>query len=83
MSNSPSSFAKGPRCGSGSRSRTSSDGRQSFTPHGVITIGRLIGRGCASTWVDEVRTVMNGCLLGFKQSNRIATRLRELHRRLA
>jgi hypothetical protein len=32
---------------------------------------------------DELRIVMNGCFLGFKQSNRIATRLRELHRRLA
>ena len=43
---SPSSLTNSPCC-AGSRSSTSSDGRQSLTPFGVTTIGRLIRIGCA------------------------------------
>ena len=44
---SPSSLVKAPRCGSGRMSSTASDGRHSFTPSGVTTIGRLMRIGCA------------------------------------
>src|SRR5712664_963390 len=44
---SPSSFTNDP-AGWSSRSSTASDGRQSRTPFGVTTIGRLIRIGCAS-----------------------------------
>src|SRR5690606_5762503 len=44
---SPSSLAKAPFW-AGRRSRTVSDGRQSFTPFGETTIGRLIRTGCFS-----------------------------------
>ena len=47
MTGSPSSFEKGARCGSGKMSSTASEGRQSFTPTGVTTIGRLIRIGWA------------------------------------
>jgi hypothetical protein len=44
---SPSSLAKAPRCGPGRMSSTVSEGRQSRTPRGVTTIGRLMRIGCA------------------------------------
>src|SRR5829696_1287585 len=48
MTGSPSSFENGPCCGTGRISRTASEGRASFTPHGVTTIGRLMRIGCAN-----------------------------------
>src|SRR3546814_1116469 len=44
---SPSSLAKAPRWRDGMRARTSSEGRQSFTPSGETTSGRLMRIGCA------------------------------------
>jgi hypothetical protein len=48
MLSSPSSFINGPGGRRSSRSRTASLGRQSFTPRGVQTIGRLTSTGCSS-----------------------------------
>jgi hypothetical protein len=54
MSISPSSFAKGPRCGSGNISRTRSDGRQSFMPQGVID--RTVDQdGMRKHLIDQLR----------------------------
>src|SRR3546814_13875102 len=43
---SPSSLATAPRCDVGRRSSTASEGRQSFTPSGETTLGRLMRIGC-------------------------------------
>src|SRR5262249_32330691 len=46
VTRSPSSLTNVPCCG-GSNSNTASEGRQSRTPFGVTTIGRLIRIGCS------------------------------------
>ena len=46
MTGSPSSFTNAPCCGAVRISSTTSDGRQSRVPCGVVTIGRLIRIGC-------------------------------------
>lgn len=45
MTASPSSLVNAPCCGSGSMSRTTSEGRHSFVPSGVTTTGRLMRIG--------------------------------------
>lgn len=42
---SPSSFLNAPRCGCGRMSSTVSEGRHSFVPSGVTTMGRFISTG--------------------------------------
>src|SRR3546814_9348972 len=64
MTRSPSSLAKAPRCGAGRISRTASEGRQSFTPSGETTSGRLmrIGNSIIASRSEEHRTELKSLM---------------------